>query len=672
MVPSIRRGMLAMSLTLVGFALWQAYRVTAQTAGESTMTLNDGAEKLRCKIVKVTVRENGTKLYDLEVIGTGEKLKVEEIVHPPAAGSERERRFLPLRIIQRMRNRATDQTADTETQTVKQTGQGGDTGALHSKVVQSAAPQSEGKRVGDRLIQRVNTRSNDRKKMEESVASETQPPRVENTVEYPRGAGAEAYISSHPAALPKVANRLTQIMPSGRPTGTDRPGPYPHPSMAPSTMVTETIVTEPRQGVASRSRTPVQGYPAPEPRTPATGLIPKWMGQHSRVPQTYTPSASSAGPAVASHRPNSNAPARPAVPTQNQLAAKPAPSAPAPTGGSNLAIPGSKANEMATAPNSVIFGQSPVAALAAAGTKPSPKAAAMQAPMNKPQSGRLPAGAGSVIAARSGIGAQVTFVPVPIVTVPDPLRRPSPPAPKIPDPPQANRYVNAFTPTQNGRPMQPGTMAMVPPNFAYMNPYLTQPGMVPMPRMNGHMMPMQSASVANPYAAMRPIAHVNYPIHYQGPMPPNPMMRPQVAPMYYGHPVPMYPAMHMVPSPAMPMQSMNVEHLMQMLRDSPYPSQREWAARTLTAGDARMQQHIVPVLVEAAQKDPAASVRAGCVACLSHMGLPPNQMHDTLFALQNDTDPRVRQEVTQALARTGVPHQPGTDHPVIQPVRVVP
>ena len=60
--------------------------------------------------------------------------------------------------------------------------------------------------------------------------------------------------------------------------------------------------------------------------------------------------------------------------------------------------------------------------------------------------GNWPLGAQSVLAAKNGNMNGTTFVPVPVATVPNPARMPSPPEPKLPDPPAPNTWVNAFTP----------------------------------------------------------------------------------------------------------------------------------------------------------------------------------------------------------------------------------
>src|SRR5262249_23095943 len=79
------------------------------------------------------------------------------------------------------------------------------------------------------------------------------------------------------------------------------------------------------------------------------------------------------------------------------------------------------------------------------------------------------------------------------------------------------------------------------------------------------------------------------------------------------------PASYTVAGPANPMLSsaqntaQPVPQLLNMLQESLYPSQREWAADNLAGCDWRTHPHVVQALVTGAVKDPAATVRAGCV-----------------------------------------------------------
>jgi hypothetical protein len=103
----------------------------------------------------------------------------------------------------------------------------------------------------------------------------------------------------------------------------------------------------------------------------------------------------------------------------------------------------------------------------------------------------------------------------------------------------------------------------------------------------------------------------------------------------------------------------SLPQLQAVLRDSLYPSQREWAAEKLAALDWRREPRIVDCLTKAAHDDPAPTVRAGCVRCLAQMHLNTVPVVSVIQSLKTDADPRVRHEVEQALAVLGVPTQPG-------------
>ena len=104
--------------------------------------------------------------------------------------------------------------------------------------------------------------------------------------------------------------------------------------------------------------------------------------------------------------------------------------------------------------------QHPTAAqnVAQTGSSQSPlyQAPAVQPPPLPGIDGGLPPGARSVLAASANSPGNMTYVPVPVNTIPDPSRTPGPPAPRLPEPPQPNAYVNAFTP-QGNLPPNPAT-----------------------------------------------------------------------------------------------------------------------------------------------------------------------------------------------------------------------
>jgi hypothetical protein len=94
----------------------------------------------------------------------------------------------------------------------------------------------------------------------------------------------------------------------------------------------------------------------------------------------------------------------------------------------------------------------------------------------------------------------------------------------------------------------------------------------------------------------------------------------------------------------------NLQQMVVALRDSLYPSQREWAAQSMAAADWRAHPQIVQALTTAAKEDPAATVRAGCVHCLANMKVNTLPVVAVVRGLRNDTDLRVRQEAERALS----------------------
>jgi hypothetical protein len=130
--------------------------------------------------------------------------------------------------------------------------------------------------------------------------------------------------------------------------------------------------------------------------------------------------------------------------------------------------------------------------------------------------------------------------------------------------------------------------------------------------------------------------------------------------MTYG--APPYNPMMMAPQPRpamLPAQAQapagpTSSHLLAMLKDSLYPSEREWAAEYLARQDWRTQPQVVQGLVTAAREDPAATVRAGCVRALAQMKVNTLPVVSVVQSLKADTDPRVRQEVEEALPALGV------------------
>jgi hypothetical protein len=268
---------------------------------------------------------------------------------------------------------------------------------------------------------------------------------------------------------------------------------------------------------------------------------------------------------------------------------------------------------------------------------------------------KVPLGAQSVVEAGSP-----TFLPVPVVTVPDYRRLPEPPPPHVPQAPELNKYVdmsNAFTnPSATPPPAMPpsasnafsppptavdptvaagGAFAQVPPGYPMQGAYPPgyggpRPGMYPPPGYN----PMTRGMVPQmPYGQMGPAGYA-----------PNPAAMGQgVRPASYQ--VAMANPAAPAAGSANPMAS-----AITTMRDSIYPSQREWAAGQLATADWRTHADVLHALLTGAREDPAPTVRAACVRALARMNANSTQVVSTLQTLKMDGDPRVLHEVEEALA----------------------
>jgi hypothetical protein len=136
----------------------------------------------------------------------------------------------------------------------------------------------------------------------------------------------------------------------------------------------------------------------------------------------------------------------------------------------------------------------------------------------------------------------------------------------------------------------------------------------------------------------------------------SPPARPQMAmmppPGYYPMPMPMprMPAAVPMAMAQAPLPEPQTGQLIAVLRNSVLPSEREMAVEQLSRYDWRSQPQVVTELTNAAKNDPAATVRASCVHALAKMKVNTVPAVQTVQALKNDKDVRVRQEVEQALA----------------------
>jgi hypothetical protein len=96
--------------------------------------------------------------------------------------------------------------------------------------------------------------------------------------------------------------------------------------------------------------------------------------------------------------------------------------------------------------------------------------------------------------------------------------------------------------------------------------------------------------------------------------------------------------------------SLSRREVLAILRDSPYPSQREVAVESLATANWHTDPNVIPILIETATEDAAPTVRLACVRCLVSMGANTGPVLETLQKLQSDPDGRVRREVQAARA----------------------
>jgi hypothetical protein len=86
-----------------------------------------------------------------------------------------------------------------------------------------------------------------------------------------------------------------------------------------------------------------------------------------------------------------------------------------------------------------------------------------------------------------------------------------------------------------------------------------------------------------------------------------------------------------------------------VLRESIYPSEREWAVEHLGDCNWKTEPAVVQALMTSAKDDPAPTVRAACVRVLGRLKVNTVPVVETVKRLQTDPDARVRQEVEQSL-----------------------
>jgi hypothetical protein len=302
----------------------------------------------------------------------------------------------------------------------------------------------------------------------------------------------------------------------------------------------------------------------------------------------------------------------------------------------------------------------------------------------------VPLGMQSVLAASNGLDMPTRYMPVPIVTVPQPTKPPTPPVAQLPTPPlpTAAPYPNAFSPADGNRtngaaPNPMAFNAFTPANAGQAMPPLPPPGQMAM---------QQAGPGYLPYGYYPPPGMMPYPPAYANPMAQAPyannalavaspaalrpaVLPPGVVPTGYqapGQPVPYAnPAMDRpglpVAYPTRPTVSpATAQQMVGVLRTSLFPSQREWAAGYLASLDWRTQPQVLPALLGAAKEDPAPSVRLACIHNLARMNANPDLVTPTFQALRSDADQAIRQAAEEALSHVAPGQAPG-----IQPVGAV-
>jgi hypothetical protein len=256
---------------------------------------------------------------------------------------------------------------------------------------------------------------------------------------------------------------------------------------------------------------------------------------------------------------------------------------------------------------------------------------------------KIPLGAGSVISSAESSEGGVQYIPVPIVTMPDVTRPPFPPIANVPQAPQP------IPQRQDGRT---GLFAGRANRALNPMPTTTDPGMVnaftPLP--SGEQVANASNAFysVDPNRGAPPMPASAFPAGM--PQGPAGMPNPAMAAAQY--------AAAMQAGYASAANASQVQQALATLRDSLYPSQREWAADGLVGMDWRVNPEVLQGLVTAAHDDPAPTVRAACVRCLARMNANTVPVVSTIQGLRSDADPRVRFEVEQALS-TLSPSQTG-------------
>ena len=278
----------------------------------------------------------------------------------------------------------------------------------------------------------------------------------------------------------------------------------------------------------------------------------------------------------------------------------------------------------------------------------------------------LPLGSQSVLAGQNTGG--MTYVPVPIVTVPDSRRAPLPPQapqpnrtlpqmagngqallpnafntedqlPQMQGPVNRDHMVNAFSPADPGLSGSSGALAN---NRMPANMMAGRPGMMP---------PAPFGGAAQPQSATAQIQMQPMPTGVVPALGQVPASQPYAQPV---RPASMQQMARLPMAAELPLTgTMTTPQLLGTLKDSLYPSQREWAVEQLSSLSWKTHADVLMALLTAAREDPAATVRASCVRCLGKMKANCPPAVATLQGLKSDSDPRVQREVEQALSMLG-------------------
>jgi hypothetical protein len=97
------------------------------------------------------------------------------------------------------------------------------------------------------------------------------------------------------------------------------------------------------------------------------------------------------------------------------------------------------------------------------------------------------------------------------------------------------------------------------------------------------------------------------------------------------------------------LESHSVHVMVEQLKESLYPSQREWAAEGLTSANWKVHPEIVDALCKAATDDPAPTVRARCIHSLARMEVRSEKSLEAVHKLQSDKDETVRAQADEAM-----------------------